>query len=36
MVLRTHRTTQLSASRIQRAGETLLSLLGRALGYRVS
>jgi mannose-6-phosphate isomerase-like protein (cupin superfamily) len=36
MVLRAHRTTQLSASRIQRAGETLLSLLGRALGYRVS
>ena len=34
MVLREHRTTQLSASRIQRGAETLLSLVGRALGYR--
>jgi quercetin dioxygenase-like cupin family protein len=34
MVLRQHRTTQLSASRAQRAAETLLSLVGRALGYR--
>jgi mannose-6-phosphate isomerase-like protein (cupin superfamily) len=34
MVLRRHRTTQLSASPLQRAAETLLSLVGRALGYR--
>jgi mannose-6-phosphate isomerase-like protein (cupin superfamily) len=34
MVLREHRTTQLSASRVQRAAETLLWLVGRALGYR--
>jgi mannose-6-phosphate isomerase-like protein (cupin superfamily) len=34
MVLRRHRTTQLSASRGQRAAETALSLVGRALGYR--
>jgi mannose-6-phosphate isomerase-like protein (cupin superfamily) len=34
MVLREHRTTQLSASPVQRAGETALSLIGRALGYR--
>jgi mannose-6-phosphate isomerase-like protein (cupin superfamily) len=34
MVLRQHRTSQLSASRPQRAAETLLSLMGRALGYR--
>jgi quercetin dioxygenase-like cupin family protein len=34
MVLRQHRTTQLSAGRAQRAGETVLTLLGRALGYR--
>jgi mannose-6-phosphate isomerase-like protein (cupin superfamily) len=36
MVLHQHRTTQLSASRMQRAAETLLSLIGRALGYRVA
>jgi mannose-6-phosphate isomerase-like protein (cupin superfamily) len=35
MVLRHHRTTQLSASRAQRLGETVLSLAGRALGYRL-
>jgi mannose-6-phosphate isomerase-like protein (cupin superfamily) len=35
MVLREHRTTQLSASRAQRAGETVLSVIGRALGRRV-
>jgi quercetin dioxygenase-like cupin family protein len=35
MVLSQHRTTQLSASRAQRLGETVLSLAGRALGYRV-
>jgi len=34
MVLREHRTTQLSASRVQRGAETALSLLGNALGYR--
>jgi quercetin dioxygenase-like cupin family protein len=34
MVLKQHRTTQLSASRAQRAAETILALLGRALGYR--
>jgi quercetin dioxygenase-like cupin family protein len=34
MVLREHRTTQLSASRPQRAAETALSVIGRALGYR--
>ena len=34
MVLRQHRTTQLSASRAQRAAETALSLVGRALRYR--
>jgi mannose-6-phosphate isomerase-like protein (cupin superfamily) len=33
MVLRRHRTTQLSASPAQRAAETVLSLVGRALGY---
>ena len=33
MVLRRHRTTQLSASRAQRVAETMLSLVGRALGY---
>jgi mannose-6-phosphate isomerase-like protein (cupin superfamily) len=32
MVLRQHRTTQLSASRAQRAAETAISLVGRALG----
>jgi hypothetical protein len=36
MVLHQHRTTQLSASRAQRAAETVLSLAGRALGYRPS
>jgi quercetin dioxygenase-like cupin family protein len=36
MVLRDHRTTQLSASPVQRAAETALSLVGRALGYRTS
>jgi quercetin dioxygenase-like cupin family protein len=35
MVLRQHRTTQLSASRAQRVAETALSVLGRALGYRL-
>lgn len=34
MVLRRHRTTQLSASAHQRAAEDVLSLVGRALGYR--
>jgi hypothetical protein len=34
MVLREHRTTQLSASPAQRAAETALSLVGRALGHR--
>jgi mannose-6-phosphate isomerase-like protein (cupin superfamily) len=34
MILRQHRTTQLSASPVQRAAETALSLVGRALGYR--
>jgi mannose-6-phosphate isomerase-like protein (cupin superfamily) len=34
MVLREHRTTQLSASPAQRVAETALSLVGRALGYR--
>jgi mannose-6-phosphate isomerase-like protein (cupin superfamily) len=34
MILRQHRTTQLSASPVQRAAETGLSLVGRALGYR--
>jgi quercetin dioxygenase-like cupin family protein len=34
MVLRQHRTTQLSASRAQRAAETALSLVGRALRFR--
>jgi len=34
MVLREHRTTQLSASRAQRLAETALSAVGRALGYR--
>jgi mannose-6-phosphate isomerase-like protein (cupin superfamily) len=36
MILRAHRTTQLSASSVQRLGETVLSLVGRALGYRVN
>jgi mannose-6-phosphate isomerase-like protein (cupin superfamily) len=35
MVLRQHRTTQLSASPAQRMAETVLSGLGRALGYRL-
>jgi quercetin dioxygenase-like cupin family protein len=34
MVLRQHRTSQLSASPAQRAAETVLSRVGRALGYR--
>jgi mannose-6-phosphate isomerase-like protein (cupin superfamily) len=34
MVLRQHRTTQLSASPAQRMAETVLSGVGRALGYR--
>jgi mannose-6-phosphate isomerase-like protein (cupin superfamily) len=33
MVLHRHRTTQLSASPVQRAAENVLSLVGRALGY---
>ena len=36
MVLREHRSTQLSASPAQRAAETALSLVGRALGYRLA
>jgi mannose-6-phosphate isomerase-like protein (cupin superfamily) len=36
MVLHKHRTTQLSASRAQRAAETALSLVGRTLGYRAA
>lgn len=34
MVLRQHRTTQLSARPAQRGAETVLSRVGRALGYR--
>jgi len=34
MVLRQYRTTQLSASPAQRMAETVLSVVGRALGYR--
>jgi mannose-6-phosphate isomerase-like protein (cupin superfamily) len=34
MVLRQHRTTQVSARAPQRAAETVLSLVGRILGYR--
>ena len=34
MVLHRHRTTQLSASAAQRAAETVLSVVGRALGFR--
>ena len=34
MILRQHRTTQVSASGPQRAAETALSLIGRVLGYR--
>ena len=34
MILRQHRTTQLSASPVQRAAETALSVVGRVLGYR--
>jgi len=34
MVLRRHRTTQLSASPAQRMAETVLSGIGQALGYR--
>jgi quercetin dioxygenase-like cupin family protein len=34
MVLHSHRTTQLSASPVQRAAETALSLVGRALRLR--
>jgi quercetin dioxygenase-like cupin family protein len=36
MVLRAHRTTQLSASPVQRLGETVLSAVGRVLGYRLN
>jgi mannose-6-phosphate isomerase-like protein (cupin superfamily) len=36
IVLRGHRTTQLSASRAQRAAETALSRVGRLLGYGAS
>ena len=36
MVLRRHRTTQLSASRAQRIAEDVLAVTGRALGYRTS
>jgi hypothetical protein len=35
MVLVDHRPMQLSASPAQRAGETLLSKIGRLLGYRI-
>jgi len=35
MVLHRHRTTQLSASRMQRAAETLLAALGRALRHTI-
>jgi quercetin dioxygenase-like cupin family protein len=34
MVLRQHRTTQVSSGTPQRAAETALSLIGRILGYR--
>lgn len=34
MVLRAHRTTQLSASPVQRGAETMLSFVGRTLRYR--
>jgi quercetin dioxygenase-like cupin family protein len=34
MILRRHRTTQVSASAPQRAAEAALSLIGRILGYR--
>jgi mannose-6-phosphate isomerase-like protein (cupin superfamily) len=34
MVLHQHRTTQLSASPVQRSAETVLSLIGRTLGFR--
>jgi hypothetical protein len=34
IILRRHRTTQLSASRVQRGAEDVLSLVGRVLGYR--
>jgi quercetin dioxygenase-like cupin family protein len=34
MVLRDHRPMQLTASKLQRAGESLLALVGRLLGYR--
>jgi mannose-6-phosphate isomerase-like protein (cupin superfamily) len=34
LVLRQHRTTQVSASPAQRAAETVLSVIGRALGRR--
>jgi hypothetical protein len=35
MILRQHRTTQVSAGAPQRAAETALSLVGRVLGYRI-
>ena len=34
MVLRGHRTSQLSASRAQRVGEDVLSVVGRVLRFR--
>jgi mannose-6-phosphate isomerase-like protein (cupin superfamily) len=34
MVLHQHRTTQLSASPVQRVAETVLSVIGRVLGFR--
>jgi mannose-6-phosphate isomerase-like protein (cupin superfamily) len=34
MILRQHRTTQLSARPVQRVAETALSVVGRVLGYR--
>jgi mannose-6-phosphate isomerase-like protein (cupin superfamily) len=35
MVLTAHRPMQMSASRVQRAVETLLAIVGRRLGYRL-
>jgi hypothetical protein len=36
MVLRQYRTTQLSASRVQRLSETVLSAVGHLFGYRLA
>jgi quercetin dioxygenase-like cupin family protein len=35
MVVRAHRPMQLTASRLQRVGETVLAVLGRLLGFRI-